>query len=167
MLLPYCSRRTHVQLPHIESESQSSRFRPAEVRKIFALSACYPISPSPSHLRGSRARERGNIRSTHSLVHSYANVLQEHLRQIIIIRHRHWSRHRLCCPTAFTWTGSTPAARVTYLRAESLQTRSQEQLITMISRVSAFWAPTLLWPPYPRTSVEALPISTPFFQICR
>jgi hypothetical protein len=56
MLLPSCSWQTHVQLPRVESESQSSRFRPAEVRRIFALSACYRLSPSPSHLRGLRAR---------------------------------------------------------------------------------------------------------------
>jgi hypothetical protein len=43
-----------------------------------------------------------------------------------------------------------------------LQTRSQEQLMMMISRVSAFWAPPLLWPPCLRISVEALPISSPF-----
>jgi hypothetical protein len=36
MLLPSCSWQTHVQLPRVESESQSSRFRSAEVRRIFA-----------------------------------------------------------------------------------------------------------------------------------
>ena len=57
MLLPSCSWQTHVQLPRVESESQSSRFRPAEVRGIFPLSVCYSSSPSPSHLCGPRAKE--------------------------------------------------------------------------------------------------------------
>jgi hypothetical protein len=93
MLLPSCSWQTHVQLPRVESESQSSRLRPAEVRRIFALNACYPLFSSPSHLCGPRAREgrwrRGNITLTYSLVHSYANFLQEHPKHIIIIWHKH------------------------------------------------------------------------------
>lgn len=60
----------------------------------------------------------------------------------------------------------TRSKRIT--RQGSLQTRSQEQqLIMMISRVSAILGSTLLWPSCLCTSVEALPISTPFFQIRR
>jgi ferredoxin len=45
MLLPSCSRQAHVQLPRVESESQSPRFRPAEVRGIFAPP---PVTPPDS-----------------------------------------------------------------------------------------------------------------------
>jgi hypothetical protein len=97
-----------------------------------------------------------------ALVHSYANVLQEHRypRHTIMIWRRHQHRHRLCCPAALTWTGSPRAASI--LRAKGLsKPRNKEQLI-MISRVGAILGSTLLWPPCLCTSVEALPISTLF-----
>ena len=82
-----CSWKTHVHLSRVEGESQSSRFRSAEVRRIFALSSpvTLPISFAPPWATGKGCRRgRGNITFTLSLVHSYANVLQEHPKRSII-----------------------------------------------------------------------------------
>lgn len=47
--LPCCSWQTHVHLPGVESESQSPRFRPAEVRGVLYPSASFPLPDSFTH----------------------------------------------------------------------------------------------------------------------
>jgi hypothetical protein len=69
----YCSWKTHVHLSRVEGESQSSRLRSAEVRRIFAPLRLL-LSPSPSHLRGPRERAAdGGGGTSRSRAHSFSH----------------------------------------------------------------------------------------------
>ena len=57
MLFSPCSWQTHIQLVSVESKSQSSRIRPAAVRRIFPASPVIPSPRYPPYFRGPRATE--------------------------------------------------------------------------------------------------------------
>jgi hypothetical protein len=137
-LIPYCSWQTHVQLPRVQGESQSPRFRPAEVRGIFRLLLPLPV-PSPSHLRRATGKGRrwgrGNITSAHALNRSLIRQRLTGTPQT----HHHLAQALASAPAMLPnrphleWI-DTRSKHIT--RRGSLQTRSQDQLM-MISRVSS------------------------------
>lgn len=51
--LPSCSWQTHIHLPGVESESQSPRFRSAEVRRVFNPPLVPPLPDSFTHTSSS------------------------------------------------------------------------------------------------------------------
>jgi hypothetical protein len=170
---PSCSWQTHVQLLGVESESQSSRFRPAEVRRIFTpLRMLRPyLPPLLRTLCRPRAGEgRGNTTFTDSLIRRRLTgtpQTRHHLAQA-----RASAQVMLLNRLHLEWI-DTRSKHIT--RQGSHQTRRQEQSM-MISRVSAFWAPLCFWlpslasapplrryryrHPFSRSAIGVLPLSS-------